>query len=81
MSEQREPPATADQEWDAGSMGCGELVLKLRLRLREVAAGEVLAVTATDPGAIEDLPAWCELTGHALVRAEHPRYWIRRRSD
>jgi tRNA 2-thiouridine synthesizing protein A len=60
-------------------MGCGELVLELRFRMREMASGEVLLLTANDPGAKADLPAWCGMTGHTLVRAEHPHYWIQRK--
>ena len=70
-----------DAEWDAGEMGCGDLVLQLRLRLKEMAPGQVLQLTAKDPGAPEDLPAWCGLTGHELVGAEHPLYWIRRKAE
>jgi len=68
-----------DAEWDAGDMGCGDLVLELRRRLQAVGPGAVLKVTARDPGAPEDMPAWCRLTGHTLLRAEHPDYWIRRK--
>ncbi len=74
-----EPRSAAD--FDAGDMACGDLVLELRLRMRELSAGEVLRVRATDPGAPQDLPAWCRVTGHDLVRQETPRYWIRRRTD
>jgi tRNA 2-thiouridine synthesizing protein A len=70
-----------DGEWDAGEMGCGELVLELRLRLKPMRPGQILRLTARDPGAPEDLPAWCRLTGHHLVSAEHPIYWIRRKED
>jgi len=73
------PHEPADAEWDAGDMGCGDLVLELRLRVQALGPGKVLKVTAHDPGAPEDLPAWCRLTGHTLVRAEHPEYWIRRK--
>jgi tRNA 2-thiouridine synthesizing protein A len=69
----------AEAAWDAGSMGCGDLVLELRLRLSRVAPGGILKVTALDPGAPEDLPAWCRLTGHALVESNHPNYCIRRK--
>ncbi len=68
-------------EWDAGDMGCGELVMALRLRLLSLPAGAVICVTATDPAAPEDLPAWCRLCGHTLVAMNHPRYWIRRKGD
>jgi tRNA 2-thiouridine synthesizing protein A len=73
------PPPSASARWDAGDMACGELVLELRLRLASLAAGEVLLLTARDPGAVEDLPAWCRLTGNALVAMRSPEYWIRRR--
>lgn len=70
---------TIAASWDAGDMSCGDLVLELRLRLNRMAPGQVLQLTATDPGAPEDLPAWCGLTGHALVQHHHPRYFIRRK--
>jgi tRNA 2-thiouridine synthesizing protein A len=66
-------------EWDAGDMGCGDLVLELRLRLDPMRPGEIIKLCARDPGAPEDLPAWCRLTGHLLLRAEHPTYWIERK--
>ena len=69
----------ADETWDAGDMGCGDLVLELRLRLASLPAGALLDLRATDPGAPTDLPAWCTMTGHGLVAAEHPNYRIRRR--
>src|SRR5688572_25868547 len=78
------PPAdgpdlvTADV-WDAGDMGCGELVMALRGRMNALTPGAVLKVTATDPAAPEDLPAWCRLTGNPLVRMSHPEYHIRRK--
>ena len=70
--------AVAD-EWDAGGMGCGELVMALRLRMRSLEAGDILRVRATDPAAPEDLPAWCRLCGHTLLTMNHPNYWIRRK--
>ncbi|MFM7150618.1 MAG: sulfurtransferase TusA family protein, partial [Gemmataceae bacterium] len=63
----------------AGDMACGDLVLALRLRLQGLAGGSVLQVTALDPAAPEDLPAWCRLTGNTLIHFDHPRYWIRRK--
>ena len=41
----------------------------------------VLLLTARDPGAPEDLPAWCALTGHVLLRAAPPTYFIQRRKE
>lgn len=72
-------PGPPDAEWDAGGMGCGELVLALKLRLDAMPPGQLFKLWASDPGVREDLPSWCRLTGHRLMRAEHPNYWIRRK--
>jgi tRNA 2-thiouridine synthesizing protein A len=68
-----------DKEWDAGDIGCGQLVLELSRRLRVLEAGQVLRLIARDPGAPEDLPAWCRLTGHTLLKSGHPEYWIQKK--
>jgi len=70
-----------NEAWDAGDIACGDLVLELRMRLRAMKPGQVLRTKATDPGAREDIPAWCRLTGHKLLGAEHPQYWIERKED
>lgn len=62
--------------WDAGDMGCGEVIILLRARMRKLSPGEVFKLTAHDPGAPEDIPAWCRLTGRRLLQAQHPHYWI-----
>lgn len=72
------PQIHVDAEWDAGDLGCGELVLELRMRLGRMRPGEILRLVALDPGAPADLPAWCRMTGHALVSEEHPVYYIRK---
>ncbi len=74
-------PGSSDiaEHWNAGDMGCGELVMALRGRMNTLPAGGVIRVTATDPAAPEDIPAWCRLTGHPLLSAEPPHYTIRRR--
>ena len=69
----------SDAEWDAGDMGCGDLVLELRARIEPMAPGRVLKLTARDPGAPADIPAWCRMTGHALLSEQHPIYLIRRK--
>jgi tRNA 2-thiouridine synthesizing protein A len=75
------PAPAADAAYDAGDLGCGDLVLELRFRLKELPPGAVLAVTARDPAAPVDLPAWCGLCGHTLVHAAHPHYWIQKKRD
>ena len=77
QKEQRVSHPLPDAHWDAGDMGCGELVVKLKLKLRnELSPGDILELTATDPGAPEDIPAWCRLTRNPLLFADHPNYYI-----
>jgi len=68
-----------DAEWDAGDLGCGELVLELRGRMLALPSDGVLRLIATDAGAPADIPAWCRMTGHALVSSDPPVYLIRRK--
>ncbi len=71
----------APMKWDAGHIGCGQLVFELSRRVKEMKPGERLEITAHDPGASTDLPAWCRMTGNTLVSADHPVYVIERRED
>ena len=68
----------ADDVWDAGGMGCGELVIHLKFRLREM-PGKVLRLIALDTGAPADIPAYCRMTGNRLEHTdtETCSYWIR----
>lgn len=76
---QLENHSATSSEWDAGDLGCGELVMGLRLRLNGMAPGAILKLRATDPAAPEDLPAWCRMSGHTLVTIQHPTYFIQRK--
>jgi tRNA 2-thiouridine synthesizing protein A len=69
-----------DQEWDAGELGCGELVIELRFKLKAMRPGEVIRVHATDTGAVQDLPAWCRMTKDTLLHhdTDHKLYYIAR---
>ncbi|MGI4855625.1 MAG: sulfurtransferase TusA family protein [Janthinobacterium lividum] len=75
------PVGTAfDVEWDAGGLGCGELLLKLRRRLRDI-PGQVIKLRASDLGAMEDIPSYCRITGHRLLHADAAQgiFWIQAR--
>jgi tRNA 2-thiouridine synthesizing protein A len=73
--------ARVDAEWDAGEMGCGELVLELRFRLDTMKPGQIMKLTVRDPGAPTDIPAWCRMTGNPLIGGQPPVYLIRRKED
>ncbi|WP_142850411.1 sulfurtransferase TusA family protein [Telmatospirillum sp. J64-1] len=76
------PEPEIAEEWDAGTMGCGELLLELRNRLKQI-PGRTIKLVALDPGAPEDIPAWCRLTRNELLRHEPETgaFWIRSRSE
>lgn len=62
-------------------MGCGELILELRMRMNALQPGAVFKLIAHDPGVPEDLPAWCRMTGHRLLQAASPEFFIERKSS
>ena len=66
-----------NHEWDAGELGCGELVLGVRKRLR-AQPGKILKLIAHDRGAAVDLQAFCNLTGDALLAIDTATqtYWL-----
>jgi len=49
---------------DSGDLACGELLLLLHRRIRDLPAGTIVGILSRDPAAEIDLPAWCHLTGH-----------------
>ncbi len=69
-----------NHEWNAGELGCGELVLGVRKRLR-AHPGQVLRLIALDTGAAVDLQAFCNMTGDVLVAVDpiSKTYWLRGR--
>jgi len=48
---------------------CPLPVLRANRKMRELEAGGLLTVRATDPAAEQDFPAYCRQTGHELVSA------------
>ena len=71
----------ADAFYDAGDQGCGDGPLdEIAAQMRRLAPGQTLEVRATDPSVANDLPAWCRLVGHELVKREEDHYLIRRSS-
>ena len=59
----------ATKQLDATGLICPLPVLRARKAMRDVAAGGLLEVRATDPAAVKDFAAFCEATGHTLVES------------
>src|SRR5438477_3721673 len=59
---------TADASFDGGDLDCGNgLLLLIRQHLDPLTPGQLLEFRSTEISVEEDFPAWCRLTGNALV--------------
>jgi TusA-related sulfurtransferase len=54
----------ADVVVDARRLLCPMPVIRAQAAVRNMVAGQILAVRVTDPGALQDIPAWCRVQGH-----------------
>lgn len=52
---------------DARNLLCPMPVIRTQQRVAELKAGDVLEVHCTDPGALNDIPAWCRINGHEVL--------------
>ena len=68
-------------EWNSGELGCGMFVVELSRKFKALRTGQLLQVTSLNLGAPRDIPAWCRVTGHVLVLANHPDYIIEKKGD
>lgn len=66
------PPHAAAPWWwlDARRLLCPMPVIRTQGAVAGLPRGAILAVTCSDPGCLQDLPAWCRVHGHALLAAE-----------
>ncbi len=69
---------------DARGLNCPMPILKAKQALSDLAHGQRLEVTCTDPGSVEDFEAFCRTTGNGLVESNRVgsdyRYVIERGS-
>ncbi|MBU2572044.1 MAG: sulfurtransferase TusA family protein [Gammaproteobacteria bacterium] len=49
---------------------CPLPVIRTQDRVKRMAAGEQLEVICTDPGVMQDIPAWCRINGHAVLETK-----------
>lgn len=61
---------TTDQELDCSGLACPMPIIKTRKAIDGMQVGQVLKMTATDPGSTADMEAWTKKTGHELLSAE-----------
>ena len=52
---------------DARGLLCPMPVIKTQNKIKTMAKGTTLLVTATDPGVKQDIPSWCRINGHEVL--------------
>ncbi len=55
------------QKLDARGLNCPLPILRTRKAINQMESGQLVEVTATDPGSIKDMEAFCTQTGNRLV--------------
>lgn len=63
-------PVDIQHRLDATGLLCPEPVMMLHNKVRDMAPGDVLEVTATDPSTQRDIPRFCQFLGHTLLSQE-----------
>lgn len=61
------PETKVDHYLDAKGLFCPEPVMMLHNTVRDMLAGEVLQIVATDPSTQRDIPKFCTFLGHDLI--------------
>jgi tRNA 2-thiouridine synthesizing protein A len=59
------------EQLDCHRLLCPMPVIRVQDAVAELAAGDLLTAVCTDPGAMQDIPAWCRINGHEVLSAEH----------
>jgi tRNA 2-thiouridine synthesizing protein A len=52
---------------DARGLNCPLPILRTKKAISGIHSGEILEVTATDPGSVKDMAAFCKQTGNELL--------------
>ncbi len=70
------------QQLDASGLACPLPLLKTKMALKTMAAGEVLWVTATDSGSWRDIRKFTDMTANELLQAAKVdgsyQFWIKK---
>lgn len=52
---------------NAKNLLCPMPVIRTQDKVNSLSPGDVLQVVCTDPGALNDIPAWCRINGHKVI--------------
>ncbi len=51
---------------DARRLLCPLPVIRLQDKINQIAPGDQVEITSTDPGVKNDIPAWCKINGQRI---------------
>ncbi len=52
---------------DARRLLCPLPVIRTQDKVKKMLSGQQLEVICTDPGVMQDIPAWCRINGHQVI--------------
>jgi TusA-related sulfurtransferase len=52
---------------DAKRLLCPMPVIRTQDAIKQLSVGDQLQVICTDPGVMQDIPAWCRINGHQVL--------------
>jgi len=55
---------------NACGLQCPGPIMQVSTKIHELKPGDILEVSATDPGFAQDVQAWCKKTGNTFIKAE-----------
>jgi tRNA 2-thiouridine synthesizing protein A len=59
-----------DMELDLKGLLCPLPMVRVSQNITKVPVGGVIKATATDPGALADIPSWARTTGNEVLKTE-----------
>jgi tRNA 2-thiouridine synthesizing protein A len=59
----------AQETLNARRLLCPLPVIRTQDKVKTLQPGDVLQVIGTDPGVMQDIPAWCRINGHSVIEA------------
>lgn len=70
VKEESNSAESFDMTLDACGLCCPGPLMQVKASMNELEEGQILKVTASDPGFYEDIRAWCKRTNHELVNLQ-----------
>jgi len=60
----------SEYEIDTRRLLCPMPVIRTQDAIASCSSGDIVHVFGTDPGIKQDIPAWCRINGHQVIRVD-----------